>query len=159
MYKILLDYGLDNYLKKPLFLHVRHDPFKSHATSACLTVTFMLLCRGLSYDAIVQHETLRMAAQAEQLHVMALMAEQLHVMALMAVLPVRLKLLDIAGGQPYSTTLEPGLPLSRPRTSTQAQTAADGAAGSAQQVWPMFRPGHYEVVYPAEGFEDHNGAV
>ncbi len=93
---------------------------------------------------------------------MTAQAEQLHVVALMAVLPVRLKLLDVAGGQPYSTTLEPGLPLSRPRTSTQVQTAAsaaDGAADSPQQVWLRFRPGHYEVVYPAEGFEDHNGAV
>ncbi len=112
----------------------------------------MLLCSGLSYDAIVQHETLRMTAQAEQMHALALTA----------VLPVRLKLLDTAGKQPYATTFEPGMPLSRPRTSTQAQTAAsaaDGTAESAQQVWLRYRPGHYELVYPAEGSEDHNGAV
>ena len=112
----------------------------------------MLLCSGLSYDAILQRETLRMTAQAEELHAMALMA----------VLPVRLKLLDDSGTEPRVWTYEPGVPLSRPRTSTQAQTAAsaaDGTAESAQQVWLRYRPGHYELVYPAEGSEDHNGAV
>ena len=86
-------------------------------------------------------------------------AEQLQVRALSAVLPVCLKMLDTAGGEPYVTTYEPVLPLSRPTTSTQGQTtasAADGAAESAQQVWIRFRRRHYEVVYPAEGFEDHH---
>ena len=109
----------------------------------------MLLCRGLGYDDVVQHETLRMTAQADQMHTMALTAA----------LPVRLKLLSVAGDEPFVTTYEPGLPVSRPRTSIQAQTASHTAAESAQQVWVMFRPGHYEVVYPAEGFEDHDGTV
>ncbi len=77
-------------------------------------------------------------------------AEQLQVRPLTAVLPVRLKMLDTAGGV---------LPLSRPTTSTQGQTAAsaaDGAAESAQQVWIRFWRRHCEVVYPAEGFEDHH---
>jgi len=89
-------------------------------------------------------------------------AEELHARSLTAVLPVRLKLLDVAGDEPYVTTYEPGLPLSRLRTSTQAQTAAsaaDGAAESAQQVWLRYRPGLYEVVYPAKGFEDQTGVV
>ena len=47
-------------------------------------------------------------------------AEQLQVCALTAVLPVRLKVLDTAGGEPYVTTYEAVLPLSRPTTSTQA---------------------------------------
>ncbi|DBA66779.1 TPA: OTU domain, ubiquitin aldehyde binding [Trebouxia sp. C0005] len=105
-----------------------------------------------SYDTILQHETLRMTAQAEQMQVTALMA----------VLPVRLKVLDTAGTQPYSSTVEPDLLLSRPTNSTQAQTAAsaaDGAAESAQQVWLRYRPGYYEVVYPAQGCEDHDGAM
>jgi len=107
------------------------------------------MCSGLSYDAILQHETLRMTAEAEELHAMALTA----------VLPVRLKLLDVTGDEPRVSTYEPGLPLSRPRTSTQAHTAADGAAESPQQVWLRYRPGHYEVVYPAKGFEDQTGVV
>ena len=76
---------------------------------------------------LLQQDTLCMNAEAEQLQVRALTA----------VLPVRLKMLDTAGGEPYITTYEPVLPLSRPTTSTQAQTtasAADGAAESAQQV-------------------------
>jgi hypothetical protein len=86
-------------------------------------------------------------------------AEQPQVRALTAVLPVRLKVLNTAGGEPYVTTYEPVLPLSRPTTSTQGQTtasAADGAAESAQQVWLRFWRRHCEVVYPAEGFEDHH---
>ncbi len=69
-------------------------------------------------------------------------AEQLQVRALSAVLPVCLKMLDTAGGEPYVTTYEPVLPLSRPTTSTQAAesaSAADSAAESAQQVWIRFR--------------------
>lgn len=84
-------------------------------------------------------------------------AEQLQVCALTAVLPVRLKVLDTAGGEPYVTTYEAVLPLSRPTTSTQAaELASDGAAESAQQVCIRFRRRHYEVVYPAEGFQDHH---
>ena len=112
----------------------------------------MLLCRGLSYDAIVQRETLQMRAQADQMHAMALTA----------VLPVRLKLLETSGGEPLVYTLQPGLPLSRPTTSRQAQTAASAAGGAAeapQQVCIRHRLGHYEVVYPAEGYEDHDGPV
>ena len=109
----------------------------------------MLLCSALSYDAIVQSETLCMAAQAEELHAMALAA----------VLPVRLKVLGASQTVPRVCTHQPGLPLSRPRTSAQGQTAADSAAESAQQVWIMFRPGHYEMVYPAEGFQNVDGQM
>ena len=54
-------------------------------------------------------------------------AEQLQVRALSAVLPVCLKMLDTAGGEPYVTTYEPVLPLSRPTTSTQAAESASAA--------------------------------
>ena len=148
----LLDYRLCEHSSVCLAYEPRC--MKGHTTSACLTVSCMLLCRGFSYsyDTILQHETLRMTAQAEQMQVTALMA----------VLPVRLKVLDTAGTQPYSSTVEPDLLLSRPTNSTQAQTAAsaaDGAAESAQQVWLRYRPGYYEVVYPAQGCEDHDGAM
>ena len=89
-------------------------------------------------------------------------AEILQIRALSKVLPVRVKLLDTAGTQPYVANFEPGVPLSSPTTSTQAQTAAsaaDGAAEEPQQVWIRYRLGHYEVVYPAEGFENHHGAA
>ena len=101
----------------------------------------------MSFAQIV-HETLRMTAEAEQLQVSALRA----------VLPVHVKRLGIAGCEPYVQTLKPGPPLSPSRpinaAETQAQTAAaeaaDDAAESAQQVWLMHRPGHYELVYPAK---------
>ncbi len=89
-------------------------------------------------------------------------AEILQIRALSAVLPVRVKLLDTAGTQPYVVNFEPGAPLSRPTTSTPVQTAgsaSDGAAEEPQQVWLRYRLGHYEVVYPAEGFENHEGAL
>ncbi len=109
----------------------------------------------MSFARIVQHETLRMKAYAEELQVSALKA----------VLPVRLKLLGVAGDQPYVRTCEPGLPVSpsRPTTAaeTQAQTAsaAGGAAMAPQQVWLMHRPMHYELVYPAEGYGNVHGAM
>ncbi len=139
-------------LKNPFFLHMSHTDLNGPATSACLTDGSMLLCSALSYDAIVQRETLLMTAQAEQLHAMALAA----------VLPVRIKVLDASKTVPRVDTYEPGLPLSRPTTSRQAQTAAsaaESAAESAQQVWIMFRPGHYEMVYPAEGYENVDGQM
>ena len=108
----------------------------------------------MSFAQVVQHETLRMTAYADEVQVSALKA----------VLPVRIKLLGVAG-EPYVQTYEPGLPLSpsRPTTAaeTQAQTAsaADGAAEAPQQVWLMHRPGHYDVVYPAEGYENVHGGL
>ncbi len=63
----------------------------------------------MSFAQIVQHETLRMTADAEELHTSALKA----------VLPVRLKLLGVAGNQPYVRTCEPGLPLSPSRPQLQ----------------------------------------
>ncbi|KAA6420423.1 MAG: hypothetical protein FRX49_09585 [Trebouxia sp. A1-2] len=111
--------------------------------------------RGMSFAQIVQHETLRMTAYAEEVQVCALRA----------LLPVRLKLLASAGDEPYVRTCEPGLPLSPsrpiPAADTQAQTAsaAGSAAESPQQVWLRHRPGHYELVYPAEGCENVHGGM
>lgn len=64
------------------------------------------------------------------------------------------------------------MPLSTTRVSAQKQTAAsaaDGAAGSAQQVWlrnyaslvfrALSRAEHYKVVCPARYFEHHIGVV
>ena len=96
---------------------------------------------------VVQQETLRMRAETEQVQVTALTA----------VLPVRLKLLSTAGAEPYVQTFQPD-----PCFSTSAGSAAAGhmvGARSVQQVWLVHRPGHYEVVYPAIGFENVDGAV
>ena len=79
--------------------------------------------------------------------------EHLQVKALVAVLPVRLKILDVAGSFASVYTFEP-----------QSDADAPNSAGSispqrsprqdVQKFWLIYRPGHYEIVYPAEGFED-----
>lgn len=96
---------------------------------------------------VVKHETLRMKAETEQVQLTALTA----------VLPVCVRLLSTAGARPYVQTFEPNQ-----RFSTSADSAAAGhmvGARSVQQVWLVYRPGHYEVVYPAIGFENVDGAV
>ncbi len=94
---------------------------------------------------IIQRETLPMSTEAEQLQVKALTAA----------LPVRMKLLAAAGGAPYVDTFEPTLSDSTSSSSAAVTEAApSGVRSDMPQVWLIHRPGHYEVVYPAEGYKD-----
>ena len=86
----------------------------------------------------------------------------LQVKALVAVLPVRLKILDVAGSAGSIYTFEPPSTDSSPSTAA-ASSAQHSMAGAphrqgsrpdVQKLWLIYRPGHYEIVYPAEGCED-----
>lgn len=62
--------------------------------------------------------------------------------ALVATLPMCLKILDVAGSAASIYTFEPG--------SVQSQALAP----AAQKLWLIYRPGHYEIVYPEAGSEN-----
>ena len=66
----------------------------------------------------------------------------LQVEALVATLPLCLKILDVAGSAASIYTFEPA--------SAQSQASAP----AAQKLWLIYRPGHYEVVYPEAGCEN-----
>lgn len=68
--------------------------------------------------------------------------------ALVAALPLRLKILDVAGSTASVYTFEPGLTEGSPPDPRQR------AATDVQKLWLIYRPGHYEIVYPEEGSEN-----
>lgn len=72
-------------------------------------------------------------------------SHDLQVKALVATLPIRLKILDVAGTAASIYTFEPGLIDSR---------AGEAATRSMQNLWLIYRPGHYEIVYPEADCED-----
>ncbi len=85
------------------------------------------------------------------------------VKAFVATLPVRLKILDVAGSAAGIYTFEPTFTGSSSPTGASAQQAAAGRSPASartqpdadvQKLWLIYRPGHYEIVYPAEGSED-----
>ena len=85
-----------------------------------------------------------------------------------AVLPVCLKVLSVAGSSMHIETFGPGsgcnclgagcncpragcnCPGSLPNSRVGS---ADAAGASMPEVWLMLRPGHYDVVYPSDGFK------
>ncbi len=82
------------------------------------------------------------------------------VKALVAMLPVRLKILDVAGSAAGIYTFEPTPIGSSSPTGASTQQAAAGQPpvsdrtqpeADVQKLWLIYRPGHYEIVYPAEG--------
>lgn len=82
---------------------------------------------------------------------------------MVATLPVRLKILDVAGSAAGIYTFEPTpIGSNSPTGASAQQTAAGQSPASAktqpdadvQKLWLIYRPGHYEIVYPAEGSED-----
>ena len=79
-------------------------------------------------------------------------ADHLHMRALVTALPVRLKLLDVAGSRAHVQIFEPG-DFSR-EGGAFGSTAAAAAAADPQQVWLIFEPMHYEVLYPAEAYKN-----
>lgn len=86
------------------------------------------------------------------------------VKALVATLPVCLKILDVAGSAAGIYTFEPSsADNTSPSRSTTKQAAAAVRPSSSsrpwsdmdvQRLWLIYRPGHYEVVYPNEGSEN-----
>ena len=60
-------------------------------------------------------------------------------------MPMCLKILDVAGSAASIYTFEPG--------SGQG-TASQAVAPPTQQLWLIYRPGHYEIVYPQAGCEN-----
>ena len=82
----------------------------------------------------------------------------------MAALPVRLKILDVAGSAGSIYTFEPPSADSSTSPSTGAASSAQHSTADVQcrqssrpdvqKLWLIYRPGHYEIVYPAEGCED-----
>ncbi|KAA6420458.1 MAG: hypothetical protein FRX49_09619 [Trebouxia sp. A1-2] len=109
--------------------------------------------RGLSIEEIVYQAVLVMGTEVEHLQVKALVAT----------LPVRLKILDVAGSAAGIYTFEPTpIGSNSPTGASAQQTAAGQSPASAktqpdadvQKLWLIYRPGHYEIVYPAEGSED-----
>lgn len=69
----------------------------------------------------------------------------LQVEALVATLPMCLKILDVAGSVASIYTFEPSSAQSR---------ASEAAPPATQKLWLIYRPGHYEVVYPEAGSEN-----
>ena len=83
--------------------------------------------------------------------------EHLQVKALVAVLPVRLKILDVAGSFASVYTFDPQSDDSSEATDNEVAGSASPQSSprqDVQKIWLIYRPGHYEIVYPAEGFED-----
>ena len=83
------------------------------------------------------------------------------VKALVAALPMRLKILDVAGSAASIYTFEPASAESTAAgTTAQQQQGADSprsrqrSVPSVQKLWLIYRPGHYEIVYPEEGCEN-----
>lgn len=107
-----------------------------------------LLCRGLELEDVVIQAVFPMGAEVEHLQVKALVA----------LLPVRLKILDVAGSVASIYTFDPqadGSPVSSPRQSHAGRLDSPRTAGqNVQKLWLIYRPGHYEIVYPAEGNEE-----
>ena len=90
-------------------------------------------------------------------------ALHVQVKALVATLPVRLKILDVAGSAAGIYTFEPTPISSSSPTGASPQQARAGQSpapartqpdADVQKLWLIYRPGHYEIVYPAEGSED-----
>ena len=75
-------------------------------------------------------------------------AEHLQIKALTAVLPVRLRVLDVSGSAPYTHVFEP-----KTLHQNSAASAADRAEASVQEVALLHTPGHYDVVYLPAGFQ------
>ena len=76
-------------------------------------------------------------------------AEEIQIRALTAVLPVRLRILDIAGSEEHLVDYWP-------QTSHQrsiAVSAADRAPDSAQVVALLHRLGYYDVLYIGADFQ------
>ena len=80
--------------------------------------------------------------------------EHLQVKALVAVLPVRLKILDVAGSFASVYTFEPQSESDASRDNAGSASPESSPRQDVQKFWLIYRPGHYEIVYPAEGFED-----
>ena len=72
-------------------------------------------------------------------------ANSVQVQALAATLPMCLKVLDVAGSAAGIYTFEP--------SATQSG-ASEAAPPAVQKLWLIYRPGHYEVVYPEVAFEN-----
>lgn len=106
------------------------------------THELVLICRDLSLGDVVFEAVLPMDAEVEHLQVKALVA----------LFPVRLKVLDVAGSFASVYTFDP----QSDEASSDAQNSSpQRSPGQAvQKFWLIYRPGHYEIVYPAEGFED-----
>ena len=103
----------------------------------------------MSFAHVVERETLCMGAETEQVQLMALTG----------VLPVRVKLLSAAGAEPYVQTIQPNQSSGIATASAAAGEMTHDAARGLQQVWLVYRPGHYEVVYPLTGFENVDGSL
>lgn len=99
----------------------------------------LMLCRGLELIEIIFQAVLPMDAEVEHLQVKALVA----------LFPVRLKVLDVAGSFASVYTFDPQADEAGPDASPERNPQQ-----ALQKLWLIYRPGHYEVVYPAEGFED-----
>lgn len=77
-------------------------------------------------------------------------ADHLHMKALVTALPVRLKLLDVAGSEAHVQTFGPG-----PCNGEAAAAGSVAALGNNPlQCWLIYEPGHYEVLSPAEGYKN-----
>lgn len=106
--------------------------------------TVLVTCRDLDLADIVFQAVLPMNAEVEHLQVKALVA----------VLPVRLKILDVAGSFASVYTFEPQSESDAPRDNAGSASPERSPRQVVQKFWLIYRPGHYEIVYPAEGFED-----
>ena len=104
---------------------------------------FLSARRALNLADVVFQAVLPMDAEVEHLQVKALVA----------VLPVRLKVLDVAGSFASVYTFEPHSDLDG-RNSAAGVSPQRSPRQDVQKFWLIYRPGHYEIVYPAEGFED-----
>lgn len=83
------------------------------------------------------------------------------VKALVAALPLRLKILDVAGSTASIHTFEPASANSVSATSppqqhrsSESSSARRRPSPEVQKLWLIYRPGHYEIVYPERGSED-----
>ena len=85
-----------------------------------------------------------------------LAAPLVQVKALVAALPLRLKILDVAGSAASIYTFEPGLGdgSSAAAESPRATSPRQAADTDMLKLWLIYRPGHYEVVYPEESSEN-----
>ena len=103
-----------------------------------------MICSGLSIPQIVRQETLALGKEADSLQIQALTA----------VLPVCLKVLSVAGSSMHIETFGPRSGCNCPGSLPNSRAgSADAAGASVPEVWLMLRPGHYDVVYPSDGFK------
>ena len=111
-------------------------------TASNNTADIMLCCSVSSIKEIAVSDVLPMGTWADHLHMRAFVTA----------LPVHLKLLDVAGSRTHIQIFEPG-DFNGEGSAFGSTAAAAAAAADPLQVWLIFEPMHYEVLYPAEAYK------